>query len=104
MEVLARYGDVLSVVGRGEEGQKSIDEALKLADEVKDESATAEARNALGDSYFYRGDYSSARQQYERARQDARQVGRFPIRVFAPASVSPGWMWSRDERRRLFRR
>ncbi len=71
VEVLARYGDVLSVVGRGEEGQKSIDEALKLADEVKDESATAEARNAMGDSYFYRGDYSSARQQYERARQIA---------------------------------
>ena len=71
VEALARYGDVLSVVGRGEEGQKSIEDALKLADEVKDESATAEARNDLGDSYFYRGDYSSARQQYDRARQIA---------------------------------
>ena len=87
VEVLARYGDVLSVVGRGEEGQKSIDEALKLADAVRDESATAEARNALGDSYFYRGDYPSARQQYERAQQIAR-IGRFPIRAFAP-----GWVW-----------
>ena len=68
---MARYGDVLSVVGRGEEGQKYIDDALKLADEVKDESSTSEALNDLGDSYFYRGDYSSARQQYERARQVA---------------------------------
>ena len=57
--------------GRGDEGQKYVEDALKLADEVKDESATAEARNDLGDSYFYRGDYSSARQQYERARQVA---------------------------------
>jgi tetratricopeptide (TPR) repeat protein len=71
VEALARYGDVLSAVGRGEDGQKYIDDALKLADEVKDESATAEARNDLGDSYFYRGDYSSARQQYDKARQTA---------------------------------
>jgi tetratricopeptide (TPR) repeat protein len=71
VEALARYGDVLSIVGRGAEGQKSIDDALKLAEEVKDESATAEARNDLGDSYFCRGDYSSTRQQYERARQVA---------------------------------
>ena len=71
VEAMARYGDVLSVVGRGEEGQKSIEDALKLADEVKDEYATSEARNDLGDSYFYRGDYASARQQYDRARQVA---------------------------------
>ena len=74
VEALARYGDVLSIVGRGEDGQKYIDEALKLADEVKGESATAEARNDLGDSYFYRGDYSSARQQYDRARQIATKL------------------------------
>ncbi len=71
VEAMARYGDVLSVVGRGEEGQKPIEDALKLADEVKDEYATSEARNDLGDSYFYRGDYASARQQYDRARQVA---------------------------------
>jgi eukaryotic-like serine/threonine-protein kinase len=71
VEAQARLGDVLSIVGQGAEGQKYIDSALKLAEEVKDESATAEARNCLGDSYFYRGDYSSARQQYERARQIA---------------------------------
>ncbi len=71
VEALSRYGDVLSAVGRGEEGQNSINDGLKLADEVKDESSTAEARNDLGDSYFYRGDYASARQQYDRARQVA---------------------------------
>ena len=71
VEAMARYGDVLAAVGRSEDGQKYIDDALKLADEVKDESATAGARNDLGDSFFYRGDYASARQQYDKARQIA---------------------------------
>jgi tetratricopeptide (TPR) repeat protein len=71
VEAMARYGDVLSMVGRGQEGQQYIENALKLAEEVKDESATAEARNDLGDSYYYRGDYANARQQYQRALQVA---------------------------------
>ena len=74
VEALARYGDVLSIVGRGEDGQKYIDQALKLAEEVKGELAIAGARNDLADSYFYRGDYSSARQQYDRARQIATKL------------------------------
>jgi len=72
VEAMARYGDALSTVGRGEEGQKYIDQALSLADQVKVPAMTkAEALNALGDSYLYRGDYSSARQQYQRALQVA---------------------------------
>ena len=72
VETMARYGDVLSAVGRGEEGQKYIDDALKLAAQLKVSSLTnAEALNSLGDSYFYRGDYSSARQQYQKALQAA---------------------------------
>ena len=60
------------MVGRGEEGQKYIDEALKQAAQINVPWTTkAEALNALGDSYFYRGDYSSARQQYQRALQTA---------------------------------
>ena len=72
VEALARYGDVLSIIGRGAEGQKYIEDALNLADQVKVPWTTkAEALNALGDSYFYRGDYASARQQYQRALQTA---------------------------------
>src|SRR5271166_3993757 len=72
VETMARYGDVLSAVGRAEEGQKYIDDALKLAAQVKVSSVTnAEVLNSLGDSYLYRGDYSSARQQYQRALQAA---------------------------------
>jgi eukaryotic-like serine/threonine-protein kinase len=72
VEAMARYGDVLSAVGRGAEGQKYIDEAITLATQVNAPwSIKAEVLNALGDSYFYRGDYSSARQQYQRALQTA---------------------------------
>ena len=73
-EAQSRYGDVLSAVGREDEGQKYIDDALKLATELKNDTVMAEALNALGDSYFYRGDYASARQQYERALQTANKA------------------------------
>src|SRR5271165_7049620 len=66
-EALARYGDVLSMVGRTEEGQKYINDGLKRAVELKDDSVIVGVLNALGDSYFYRGEYPAARQQYERA-------------------------------------
>ena len=71
VEAKARFGDVLSIVGQGAEGQKYIDDALKLADKLKGNSATPEARNSLGDSYFYRGQYALARPQYEKAWQTA---------------------------------
>jgi len=66
---LAGYGHTLSAVGREDEGQKNIEEALKIAVEAKNDAMTAEALNYLGDSYFYRGDYSSAQQQYQKALQ-----------------------------------
>ncbi len=68
---LAGYGHTLSAVGRGDEGRKNLDQALKLAADVKNDLGTAEALNYLGDSYFYSGDYAAARQQYEKALQTA---------------------------------
>ncbi|MGB7553136.1 MAG: tetratricopeptide repeat protein, partial [Candidatus Korobacteraceae bacterium] len=73
-EAQSRYGDVLSSVGREAEGQKYIDDALKLATELKNDTVIVEALNALGNSYFYSGDYTSARQQYERALQTANKA------------------------------
>ncbi len=66
---LAGYGHTLSAVGREDEGQKNIEDALKIAVEAKNDSVTAEALNYLGDSYFYRGDYPAARQHFEKALQ-----------------------------------
>ncbi len=69
VSALAGYGHTLAAVGREDEGRKSIEEALKLAAETKNDTVTAEALNDLGDSYFYAGDYASARQQYDKALQ-----------------------------------
>jgi serine/threonine protein kinase/Tfp pilus assembly protein PilF len=71
VEATARYGNVLSEVGRWDEGQKSLEDAIRLATEVKNDVVLSRALNYLGDSYFYRGDYGTARQQYEHAMQVA---------------------------------
>jgi serine/threonine protein kinase/tetratricopeptide (TPR) repeat protein len=66
---LAGYGRTLAAVGQGDQGQKFADEAVQLAADAKNDSATAEALNSLGDTYFYRGNYDAARQQYSKALQ-----------------------------------
>jgi len=71
VEATGRYGNALSEVGRWDEGQKSLGDAVKLAIEVKNDTVLAQVLDQLGDSYFYRGDYSIARQQYEKALQVA---------------------------------
>ena len=71
VEAMARYGNALSEVGRWDEGQSNLEEAVKLASEVKNDTVLSQALNYLGDSYFYRGDYDAAREQYDRALQVA---------------------------------
>ena len=69
VETTARYGNLLSQVGRWDEGQTTLEGAVKQAGEVKDDELLSRALNYLGDSYFYRGDSAAARQQYARALQ-----------------------------------
>ena len=71
VEAMAEYGNVLSQVGRWEEGQQGLEDAVRQAAEVKNDTVLTEALNYLGDSYFYRGDYRAADQQYEHALQVA---------------------------------
>jgi serine/threonine protein kinase/tetratricopeptide (TPR) repeat protein len=75
VEAVGGYGVTLSQMGRADEGQKSIEDALKMANDMKNDSLTALVLNWLGDSYFYRGDLSGARQQYDRALQAAQKSG-----------------------------
>ena len=65
VESVGGWGDVLTQVGRGQEGRASLDEALNDAHQIKNDTWTAIATNWIGDSYFYQGDYAAARQQYE---------------------------------------
>ncbi len=64
---LAGYGDTLAAVGRVDEGQTYIREALQLGPSANNDQATAAALNYLGNSFFYKGDYAAAQQQYSKA-------------------------------------
>jgi serine/threonine protein kinase/tetratricopeptide (TPR) repeat protein len=61
------YGDLLSQMGRGDEGRRDLDNALEIAQRVKDDAAVALVTNWIGDEYFYLGDSLAARQHYEHA-------------------------------------
>src|SRR5262249_31346688 len=66
VEATGGYGDALSRVGRWNEGQKTLQDAVKLAIEVKNDTVLQQVLENVSDSFFYRGDYGTARQQYEK--------------------------------------
>jgi tetratricopeptide (TPR) repeat protein/serine/threonine protein kinase len=70
-DILSGYGGALAEAGRWEEGQKTLDEALSLARELKSQPLVAQTLNFQGDSAFYRGDFKSAQAFYGQALQAA---------------------------------
>ena len=68
------YGNALSQIGRGEEAQKALQEALKLSRELQSKDLTAQALIFQGDDFFYRGDFKSAQAAYDQALQTASQT------------------------------
>jgi serine/threonine protein kinase/tetratricopeptide (TPR) repeat protein len=95
IEILSGYGDALAQAGRGEESQKSFDEAMSLAHELKNDAFVAQILNYQGDSFFYRGNFKSARSLYEQAMKVASHTtdrGKVLISKFnlAKAAVKEG--------------
>jgi tetratricopeptide (TPR) repeat protein len=70
-DILSRYGGALADAGRGEEAEKTLDEALSLARELKSQPLIAQALNFQGERAFYRGDFKSAQTLYEQGLQGA---------------------------------
>ena len=68
-EIMGGYGSSLAQAGRIREGRKKIEDALKIANDLKHDPTTILCLNWLGDSYLYAGDNSAAREQYDRALQ-----------------------------------
>jgi len=64
---LNSLADALALAGRGDESGKPLDEATKLATELKDESTRSELLNTQGDVAYYRGDYKAAGSAYAQA-------------------------------------
>jgi tetratricopeptide (TPR) repeat protein len=70
-QILNSYGNALSLVGRNEEAQKTLEEALKMARDARSASMIAEALNFQGELAFYRGDYKSAQVLFQHSLQSA---------------------------------
>jgi eukaryotic-like serine/threonine-protein kinase len=85
--ILSLYGNALAQVGRADEAQKTLEEAMNVAHELKDQVTTAEVQGYQGDNAFYRGDYSAAAALYDQALKaathandlDLIQVAKFDI-------------------------
>jgi len=70
-EIQASYGNALTLIGRGDEAQKNLDEALGMARELKNNPLIAQILNFQGDRLFYRGDFKAAKPLFEQASQVA---------------------------------
>lgn len=66
-EILGLYGNALAQMGRSEDAQKSLEEAMTVAREVKNQATAAEIQGYRGDDAFYRGDYKEAAALYDQA-------------------------------------
>ncbi len=71
VEIVGGWGDLLAQVGQGSEGHSSIEQAVNIAHQIKNDAVTALATNWMGDEFFYTGNYDAARQQYDHALQIA---------------------------------
>jgi eukaryotic-like serine/threonine-protein kinase len=70
-EAQSGYGKALADVGRFDEAQKPLDDALALARELKIDGSIAQALDFQGECLFYRGDFKGALGLYNEALQFA---------------------------------
>ena len=70
-EVLGGYGEALILAGRGDEAKGSLEEALSLSHELKNDGLVAQTLGFEGDAFFYRGNLEGAHSLYEQALQAA---------------------------------
>ena len=81
-EILSGYGLSLAQVGRSDEAKQSLEQAMSLATELKNQALIAQVQLYSGDLAFYRGDLKSARSLYELALQTATK-GKDPEKILA---------------------
>jgi serine/threonine protein kinase/tetratricopeptide (TPR) repeat protein len=70
-EILASYGASLILAGRGDEAKGSLDDALGLSHELKNDGLVAESLGFQGDAFFYQGNFKAAHSLYDQALQAA---------------------------------
>jgi len=70
-QIQANYGNALTLIGRFDDAQKNLDDALKLARSLKADPLVAKILNFQGERLFYSGDFKSARPLFDQAAQTA---------------------------------
>ncbi|HEY1897336.1 MAG TPA: tetratricopeptide repeat protein, partial [Terracidiphilus sp.] len=70
-EILGGYGQALILAGRMDEAKSSLDEALGLARELKNDGLVAQTLGFQGDALFYKGNFAAAHSLYDQALQAA---------------------------------
>jgi tetratricopeptide (TPR) repeat protein len=70
-ESQADYAHILNQLGRGQEGQKTLDESLNAARSAQNDVLTAKILNFQGEGFYFQGDFRSARPFFERSQQSA---------------------------------
>jgi tetratricopeptide (TPR) repeat protein len=70
-EILGGYGQALILAGRMDEAKNSLDEALGLARELKNDGLIGQTLGFQGDAFFYKGNFGAAHSLYDQALQAA---------------------------------
>ena len=70
-EVLSAYGNALILAGRGDEAKISLEQALSLSRELKNDGMISQTLAFQGDAFFYQDNFAAARPLYEQALQAA---------------------------------
>ena len=99
-EILSGYGSILSQIGKSDEAQKNLDEALALARELKNQALTAQTLNFQGDRYFYRGDFKNARTLFDQAQQASSRLTDRHIVLLSKFNLAKVTSRKADRRRR----
>jgi tetratricopeptide (TPR) repeat protein len=74
-EILSGTGHSQAMLGRSDEAQAQLAEALTLSEKLQNKALTAQILNFQGDRLFYVNDASAARPLYEQALQAASKTG-----------------------------
>jgi serine/threonine protein kinase/tetratricopeptide (TPR) repeat protein len=70
-EILGGYGEGLILAGRMDEAKSSLEEALSLSRELKNDGLVAQTLGFEGDALWYKANYSGAHALYDQALQAA---------------------------------
>jgi eukaryotic-like serine/threonine-protein kinase len=87
-EILGFEGSALAQVGRGDDAEKSLEEAMTVAHELKNQAKTAEILGYQGDNAFYRGDNRAAAALYDEALKTASHTSNLDLTLVAKFNVA----------------